>query len=64
VATSAVKAALTSAFKEERDGLSIKLKSLDIKNDVEQDDEDEGEGGEAGQKEKEVEKPKEEKFQF
>jgi hypothetical protein len=49
--TKALKSVLEGALKGEHDGLSMTLKKVEVRNDVEQDEEDEGE-------------VREEKFQF
>jgi hypothetical protein len=54
-AKAAAKDALSKALEGEHDGLTMRLKGLEVRNDVE---EDNGEGGEAAGK------PKEEKFEF
>jgi hypothetical protein len=53
-AKAAVKDALSSALEGEHDGLTLRLKGLEVRTDVEED----GEGGEVAGK------PKEEKFEF
>ncbi|HVF98268.1 MAG TPA: hypothetical protein VND68_00385 [Chloroflexia bacterium] len=52
-ATKALKSALEEALKGEHDGLSMTLKKVEVRNDIEQDEEEEEEGD-----------GKEEKFQF
>ena len=53
-ATNALKSVLGEALKDEHDGLSMTLKKVEVRNDIEQDDEEEEAKGEE----------QEEKFQF
>jgi hypothetical protein len=60
-AKAAVREALYEAFEEERDGLTLRLKGLEVRNDVEEDEEGAGEGD---VKSEATGKREEEKFEF